>query len=121
MMFRSLASLIMVASAAFPATLVRANSCAGTFDFLFFAWTVEIDGLPAGTTCSSGPPSTFQASIQAQGGCGALTQFSCRQSQDGSENFTFTFNQSDFCGDGGPAIAIVDAFGVVVGCSGGPA
>ncbi|KAK4543087.1 hypothetical protein LTR36_005864 [Oleoguttula mirabilis] len=115
-MFKSLAALLGVASTIIHPLMVRANTCTGTDDVLFFAWTVVIEGIPS-VDCTQ-VQSLLVTNVQNEGGCAAITSVNCAQS---GEEFTLTFNQSDFCGGGGISDAIGETFiNTVVECTGGP-
>ncbi|KAI5193998.1 hypothetical protein E4T38_09789 [Aureobasidium subglaciale] len=113
-------SILFVAATAIAPVLVRADFCKGQNDVFFFAWTVNLSGIEGGCDAIVNG-NNFQAVLQGEGGCFAVTAFSCQDPEGGGT--TFTFNQSDFCDGGSVADAVSQVFNVdAFSCSGqGPA
>ncbi|THZ04253.1 hypothetical protein D6C95_03380 [Aureobasidium pullulans] len=102
-----LKSIIVLAVATFsPAVL--ADVCKANFNLFFFSWTVNLSGINGGCDATLNGMK-FQQVMQAEGGCAAVTNFSCKDPAEGGT--TFKFNQSDFCSGGAIADAVRQVFG----------
>ncbi|CAD0041935.1 unnamed protein product [Aureobasidium pullulans] len=97
-----LKSIIVLTVATFsPAVL--ADVCKANFNLFFFSC-----GINGGCDATLNGMK-FQQVMQAEGGCAAVTNFSCTDPAEGGT--TFTFNQSDFCSGGAIADAVRQVFG----------
>ncbi|CAD0019590.1 unnamed protein product [Aureobasidium pullulans] len=97
-----LKSIIVLAVATFsPAVL--ADVCKANFNLFFFSC-----GINGGCDATLNGMK-FQQVMQTEGGCAAVTNFSCTDPAEGGT--TFTFNQSDFCSGGAIADAVRQVFG----------
>jgi hypothetical protein len=108
-MYKSFASAsILAASILLLPTLVHADSCSITNNFLFFAYVINLDN----TSCDD--RGNFETIIRNIGGCGAITNSVCNPA---GTTGTFSFNQAIFCGDSQIESAINTFTGRTVTCA----